>query len=287
MGCEFYFCRSRHLFAVADGDRRMDSERLGGVGFKTAAIQGSGQEQRVPPHRASRQVAAALAQSRAAQRFSAHRFPAYPGRVHPARIHRHVRFGAGRICASDDRLHLLRPGRRHSAQPHCAFRRGRVPAEPDAQHALQHCAAGGADCGAGHLRRDEPQQRDCRHQGHGDQPVPADHSDCDHGRGAGGGAVSVRPILSAPGQPQAGGAAQPDQGPAHANLPASRAEMDVRTEATARRARTYFLLRILRSRPQRVCQPLRIRVRPRDLPTNPAHLCQAGSLESRLCRMGF
>ena len=122
-----FLCRGRHLFAVADGDRRMDSERLGGVGFTTAAIQGSGQEQRVPPHRASRQVAAALAQSRAAQRFSAHRFPAYSRRVHPARIHRHVRFGAGRICASDDRLHLLRPGRRHSAQPHCALADRRIP----------------------------------------------------------------------------------------------------------------------------------------------------------------
>ena len=41
----------------------------------------------------------------------------------------------------------------------------------------------------------------------------------------------LRPVLSAAGQPPAGGAAQRDQRPAAADLPAPRAELDLRTEA--------------------------------------------------------
>ncbi len=78
-----------------------------------------------------------------------------------------------------------------------------------------------------------------------------------------------------------------DQGQAHANLPASRAEMDVGPETAARRAGAHFLLRILRSRPQRVCQSLRLRVRPGDVPTNAAHLCQARGVGRRFGRMGL
>jgi LPS export ABC transporter permease LptF len=133
---------------------------------------------------------------------------------------------------------------------HTALSGGRVPAVPDAEHALPHYATGGADCSAGHVRRDEPQQRNHRHQGHGNQPLPVDRARLDHGRGAGGGFVHVRPVLSAAGQPQTRGAAQPDQGPAHADLPASRAKMDHGPQAAARRAGTYLLLRVLRSRPQ-------------------------------------
>ena len=44
---------------------------------------------------------------------------------------------------------------------------GRIPGEPDAQHALPDRAAGGADRGAGDLRRAQPQQRNRRHEGHG------------------------------------------------------------------------------------------------------------------------
>ena len=59
--------------------------------------------------------------------------------------------------------------RNHIRAGHC----GRVPAEPDAEHALPDRAAGGADRRAGDLRRAQPQQRDHRHEGYGHQPLPA------------------------------------------------------------------------------------------------------------------
>ena len=77
---------------------------------------------------------------------------------------------------------------------------------------------------------------------------------------SGGLPVSLRPVLSAPGQPQAGGAAQHHQGPAAADRAASGAQLDLRP-AAPRRTGPHLLLRVLRSRPQRVRQSLGLRVR--------------------------
>ena len=46
--------------------------------------------------------------------------------------------------------------------------------------------------------------------------------------------LPLRPVLSSPGQPQAGGPAQHHQGTAAANRPASRAELDLRPAASRR-----------------------------------------------------
>ena len=61
--------------------------------------------------------------------------------------------------------------------------------------------------------------------------------------------LSLRPVLSAPGQPQARGSAQHHQGPPAANCSASGAELDLRA-AAPRRTRTHLLLPVLRSQDQ-------------------------------------
>ena len=92
--------------------------------------------------------------------------------------------------------------------------------------------------------------------------------------------VSLRSVLSAPGQPPAGGAAQHHQGPPAADRSASRAELDLRP-APSRRARPHLLLPVLRSRPQGVRQPLRLRVRSIHLLPHAPHLCRARLLGRR------
>jgi hypothetical protein len=49
-------------------------------------------------------------------------------------------------------------------------------------------------------------------------------------------------------------------------------------EPRTRRARPHLLLPLLRSRPQRVRQPLRLRVRPRHLRAHAPHLCRQSRL---------
>ena len=83
----------------------------------------------------------------------------------------------------------------------------------------------------------------------------------------------LRRVLSAAGQPQAGAVAQHHQGQAAANLSASRAEMDLRP-AARRRAGTDFLLPILRSRPEGVCQSVGVRVRSVDVCAVAPDLCR-------------
>ena len=63
----------------------------------------------------------------------------------------------------------------------------------------------------------------------------------------GGMPVSLRPVLSAAGQSQAGVAAQRDQRPAAADVLQSRRTLDLRTEGRARRTGLHLLLRIFRS----------------------------------------
>ena len=93
-------------------------------------------------------------------------------------------------------------------------------------------------------------------------------------------------VLSAPGQPPAGGAAQHHQGPPAADVSPSGTELDLRP-ATPRRAGPHFLLPVLRSRPQRVRQPLGLRVQPFHLLAHSAHLCRPRVLERRHQLMGL
>ena len=165
---------------------------------------------------------------------------------------------------------------RHPAQPHRARHGRRVPGQPDAQHALPDRSAGGADRRAGHLRRAQPQQRNHRHEGHRHQPLPAGGSHRLHRRHPRRQPLSLRRVLSAPGQPPAGGSAQHHQGPPAADRSASRAELDLRP-AAPRRARPHLLLPVLRSRPQRVRQSLRLRVRSLHLRALAAHLRRSAS----------
>ena len=203
------FCCGRHFFALADGDWRANLRRYGGVGFASAEVQGSGQEQWVPAHRASRQVAAARAQIQTTRRFSAH-----PGRVHPARIRHHVRMVlagfvllmivftffdlVGDILRNHialftvgDYLLNLTPSMLYHIAPLAVLIAALVTfGVLNRNSEIVAIKATGIS-----LYR---------------LVVPIS----DHGRGAGGGLVSLRPVLSAAGQPQTGGAAQHHQRPA-------------------------------------------------------------------------
>ena len=59
--------------------------------------------------------------------------------------------------------------------------------------------------------------------------------------------ISLRPVLPAASQPQAGGAAQRDQGPPAADLPAPRRELDLRPKPHPGESGLHLLLRVLRS----------------------------------------
>jgi LPS export ABC transporter permease LptF len=94
--------------------------------------------------------------------------------------------------------------------------------------------------------------------------------------------VSLRPVLSAPGQPQAGSVAQYHQRPAASNGCPPRAQLDF-WPAASRRTRPHLLLPVLRSRPPGVCQSLRVRVRSFHVLNHAPHLRQS-CLQGRECR---
>jgi LPS export ABC transporter permease LptF len=145
---------------------------------------------------------------------------------------------------------------------------------------------GRADCRAGHLRRAESQLGNHRHEGLRHQPIPAGSSHRFDRRHPVAQPISLRPVLSAPGQPQARGSAQHHQGQTAANRSASRAELDLRP-AESRRARSHLLLPILRRGTQRVRQSLHLRVRPCHLCSLAAHLCRSRHVGSRIRFLDF
>ena len=148
-------------------------------------------------------------------------FPDAPRRLRAARFLRLPGNDSFRIPRPVAGLHLVRVAGRYSAQSDAGDCGRRVSAQRCSLPAVQRCApdhdAGRAD----HVRTHEPRQRNHRHQSDRNQHLPNRHTRADRRCGARRRLILCRSVLLATHQPAPGGAAQPDQGQAAANLSAS------------------------------------------------------------------